>query len=339
MIETVLGPVDASLLGPTSMHEHLLSDARVLHRPPREPLPDDTRVGIENLGFLHWNLLALEDNLVLDDPVATAVELAPARALGQSCAVDLTTFGLGPRHRELPALSRASGLHIVTGYGAYLARSHPEWLRALDEQALEKLFHEALTDHIPGVDYRAGLLGLLGTSAPLDPAERRVLRAAARAAARCGAAVAVRLDPGARLGLDVLELLTTAGLSAERIVFSNVDEYMDKPYLRDLAAAGTTTEWCFGNEAYYRDGYKDPTDAERLDATQEFLAEGFADRMVLGCSVWTKTQLRRWGGMGYDHLLRRIVPALRDRGVPQHLLDTLLVDGPRRLLDRPPTTG
>ena len=339
MIETVLGPVDASLLGPTSMHEHLLSDARVLHRPPREPLPDDTRVGIGNLGFLHWNLLALEDNLVLDDPAATAEELAPARALGQSCVADLTTFALGPRHRERPALSRASGLHIVTGYGAYLARSHPTWLRALDERGLEKLFHEALTDHIPGVDYRAGLLGLLGTGAPLDPAERRVLRAAARAAARCGAAVAVRLDPGARLGLDVLDLLTAAGLSAERVVLSNVDEYIDLPYLRELAAAGATTEWCFGNEAYYRDGYKDPTDAERLDGAQEFLAEGFADRMVLGCSVWTKTQLRRWGGMGYDHLLRRIVPALRDRGVPQHLLDTLLVDVPRRLLDRPGPTG
>ncbi|MFJ3671407.1 hypothetical protein ACIPSE_33585 [Streptomyces sp. NPDC090106] len=335
MIETVLGPVDAHALGPTSMHEHLLSDARVLHRPPREPLPDDTRVSIENLGFLHWNLLALEDNLVLDDPAVTAAELAPAVALGQSCVVDLTTFGLGPRPRELPALSRASGLHVVTGYGAYLARSHPAWLRALDERGLEDLFHTALTDHIPGTDHRAGLLGLIGTSAPLEPAERRVLRAAARAAARCGAAVAVRLDPGARLGPDVLALLTAAGLPPERVILSNVDEFIDKPYLRELADAGTTLEWCFGNEAYYRDGYKDPTDAERLDACAEFLAEGFADRMVLGCSVWTKTQLRRWGGMGYDHLLRRIVPALRGRGLPQSVLDTLLTENPRRLLDRP----
>ncbi|MEU6142678.1 hypothetical protein ABZ848_20190 [Streptomyces sp. NPDC047081] len=133
----------------------------------------------------------------------------------------------------------------------------------------------------------------------------------------------------------MLELLTAAGLPPERVVLCNVDEYIDGPYLRELAAAGATLEWCFGNEAYYRDGYKDPTDAERLDAVEEFLADGFADRMVLGCSVWTKTQLRRWGGMGYDHLLRRIVPALRGRGVDQRLLDTLLVDGPRRLLDRP----
>lgn len=334
MIETVLGPVEAAALGPTSMHEHLLADARVLHRPPREPLPEDRRVTVENLGFLRWNLLALEDNLVLDDPGAAVAELAPARALGQSCVVDLTTFGLGPRYAELPALARKSGLHIAAGYGAYLARSHPDWLRALNEAALEELFHGALTDRIPGTDYRAALLGVIGTGSPVEPAERRVLRAAGRAAARCGAAVAVRLDPGARLGFEVLELLTAVGLPAERVVLCNVDEYIDGSYLRELAAAGATLEWCFGNEAYYRDGYKDATDAERLDAVQEFLDAGLTDHMVLGCSVWTKTQLRRWGGMGYDHLLRRIVPALRGRGVDEQLLDTLLVHGPRRLLDR-----
>ncbi|MFF1680320.1 phosphotriesterase family protein [Streptomyces sp. NPDC058256] len=334
MIETVLGPVDASALGPTSMHEHLLSDARVLHRPPREPIPADPRVTPENLGFLRWNLLALQDNLVLDDPDTAVTELAPARELGQSCVVDLTSWGLGPRHAELPALSQASGLHIAAGYGAYLGRSHPDWLRALDETALEEHLHRALTDHIPGVSYRAALLGIIGTGAPVDPAERRMLRAAGRAAARCGATVSVRLDPGARLGFDVLQVLASAGLPAERVVLGNVDEYIDPPYLRELASVGATLEWCFGNEAYYRDGYKDATDAERLDAVEEFLADGFADRMALGCSVWTKTQLRRYGGMGYDHLLRRIVPALRDRGIPQKQLDTMLVDVPRRLLDR-----
>jgi phosphotriesterase-related protein len=51
--------------------------------------------------------------------------------------------------------------------------------------------------------------------------------------------------------------------------------------------------------------------------------------------VWTKTQLHAYGGMGYDHLLRRIVPALRSRGVTSSMLDAMLVDNPRRLLERP----
>ena len=74
---------------------------------------------------------------------------------------------------------------------------------------------------------------------------------------------------------------------------------------------------------------------ERLDGLVAVLEAGLADRCVLGCSVWTKTQLRAYGGMGYDHLMRRIVPALEQRGVPADALDAMLVRNPARLLDRP----
>ncbi|ROO89129.1 phosphotriesterase-related protein [Actinocorallia herbida] len=336
MIETVLGPVEATAFGAASMHEHLLSDSTVLHAPAREPLPADPRVTMANLGFVRWNLLALEDNLRLDDPAIAAAELAPLPALGQRGLVDLTSWGLGPRYADLPALSRGSGVHIAVGYGAYLGRSHPSWLAEASEDALEDLFFAALTEEISGCGYRAALLGILGTSKELQRGEVKVLRAAGRAAARTGAAATVRLDPAARLGPVVLDLLAAEGLPPDRVVFGNVDEFIDGPYLRELADAGATLEWCFGNEAYYRDGYKDATDAERLDGLGAFLADGHADRIVLGCSVWTKSQLSAFGGMGYGHLLGRIVPVLRDRGVSDGQVDAMLVANPARLLDRPP---
>jgi phosphotriesterase-related protein len=118
------------------------------------------------------------------------------------------------------------------------------------------------------------------------------------------------------------------------VIFGNVDEFADRAYLGALARAGATLEWCFGNEAYYRNGYKDPTDAERLAGAEALLAAGHAERMVLGCSVWTKSQLRAYGGMGYAHLLRRIVPELARRGVGETDLRRMLVDNPARLLDR-----
>lgn len=96
MIETVLGPVEAASLGVASMHDHLLIDARILHAPAREPLPEDPRVTLENLGFVRWNLLALEDNLVLDDPALAASELARAGAEGQRAVVDPTCWGSAP---------------------------------------------------------------------------------------------------------------------------------------------------------------------------------------------------------------------------------------------------
>ena len=83
MIQTVLGPIEAGELGVTSMHEHLLADARILQAAAREPLPESDRVTVENLGFLRWNLLALEDNLVLDDAALAIEELGWAVALNQ----------------------------------------------------------------------------------------------------------------------------------------------------------------------------------------------------------------------------------------------------------------
>ena len=54
---------------------------------------------------------------------------------------------------------------------------------------------------------------------------------------------------------------------------------------------------------------------------------------MLGCSVWTKSQLGAFGGMGYGHLLRRIVPELARRGVGEDELTRMLVANPARLLD------
>jgi phosphotriesterase-related protein len=336
MIQTVLGPIDAAGLGVTSMHDHLLADARILHAPAREGAPESDRVGIENLGFLHWNLLALEDNLVLDDADLAVAELGRAAGLGQRAVVDLTSWGLGARPAALPDIARRSGMQVIAGCGVYLDRPHPAWIAEADDDALAERFVTALEDEIdPGSGVRAGLLGIIGTSEPITPSEERVLRAVGAAAGRTGAAVTIRLDPAARRGPWVLELLAGAGCPPGQVIFGNVDEFIDVGYLGELARAGATLEWCFGNEAYYRDGYKDPTDAERLDGIVAVLHEGLSDCCVLGCSVWTKTQLRAFGGMGYDHLLRRIVPALRARGVPEDQLDAMLVANPARLLDRP----
>lgn len=336
MIHTVLGPISAEELGPTSMHEHLLCDARILRAPPREPAPASDRVSIENLGFVRWNLLALEDNLMLDDGTVAAEELCAAAALGQRGVVELTAWGLGAQPAELPEIARASGMHVVAGCGVYLDRPHPAWISDQDEDRLTDTFRQALETEFDNAGFRAGLLGLIGTSEPITVSEQRVVRAAGRAAGETGAAVVLRLDPSARRGPELLGWLEHAGCPAAQVIIGNVDEFLDLGYLRELAARGATLEWCFGNEAYYRDGYKDPTDAQRLAALTELLREDpEAHRScVLGCSVWTKSQLRRYGGMGYDHLLRRVVPELARSGVSESALQAMLVANPARLLDR-----
>ena len=336
MIQTVLGAIPAEELGVTSMHDHLLADSRLLGAPASEPLPEDPRVRIENLGFLRWNLLALEDNLVLDDAELAAAELGRAAALGQRSLVDLTCWGLGPSPARLPAIARAAGVNVIAGVGAYLDRPHPEWISSQSAAELTASFLRALEEELePGCGFRAGIIGVLGTGEPITASEERVLLGAAEAAGRSGAAMTVRIDAGARRGLELLARIEAAGCPPSQVIFGNVDEFIDVPYHRELAAAGATLEWCFGNEAYLRPGLREPSDAERVEALLELLGDpGMEERCVLGCSVWTKSQLRSYGGMGYEHLLLRILPALYGGGLSEASANSMLVSNPARLLDR-----
>jgi phosphotriesterase-related protein len=319
VIETVLGPIEAGPLGPISMHEHLLSDASALGIPADPDGP--------------------ERDVVLDDSELAARELRLAAdawpAEGLPLVVDPTVWGFGGPDPRLAAISRATGVAIVAGVGAYVPRTRPEWLTALDEDGLADLFRGALTDGLPGCGFKAGIVGMLSPGFPLDEADRSLLRSGAMVAAETGSAAIIRLDPRRRDGLDVLEVTTAAGLAPERVVFSNVDGYARDPdALRELADAGATLKWCFGYEAPPRPGLATATDAERADAVAALLAEGHR-RQVLACGVWTKAALHEYGGWGYDHLPRTVVPMLRDRGLTSVELQHLLVAEPRRLLDRP----
>ncbi|MEG8034309.1 hypothetical protein QP157_02915 [Sphingomonas sp. LR61] len=215
MIQTVLGPVESSGIGAVSMHEHLLTDASALQRPGVEALEPSLAVTADLAAALRWSQLALADNLRLDDVDLLADELRTARNSGLGLAVDLSSLGFGPDHARLPELSRASGVGIVAGYGAYLPRLLPEWYLDLDTDGRQGLFERALTDSVPGTTYRAGLLGLMGTTTAFATAdgleERRSLTAAARAAATTGAAVVVRLAADARNGLEVLAHVVAEG--------------------------------------------------------------------------------------------------------------------------------
>lgn len=42
--------------------------------------------------------------------------------------------------------------------------------------------------------------------------------------------------------------------------------------------------------------------------------------------------LQRYGGFGYGHILRSIIPMLERRGVTRSTIDTLLIANPARVL-------
>jgi phosphotriesterase-related protein len=342
-IHTVLGPIDPSRLGPTSMHEHCLLDASVWASPPREAPPVDPRVTIENLGFLRWNYDSLADNLRLEDPELTARELSALGPTPDAAIVDLTVIGLGRRIAELPAISRTAGVHIIVGCGFYVDAAHPDWVESCSVDQLAELIVGELRDGIDGTGIRPGLIGEIGTSNPPTDRERRIVRAAGAAAAQTGTAVNLHIDPFGRHAVAMIELLLDEDVPADRIVVSHLDSYLalDHGYHRAVADSGAILEYDnFGMEAFTSQHHdrliRNNTDLQRLEALGRLIEEGFAGQIVLGNDVYTKAQLRTFGGCGYDHVIKRIAPALqRYFGVSDDTTQQILIETPRRLLDRP----
>ncbi|GAA1687975.1 phosphotriesterase [Microbacterium sediminicola] len=335
-IHTVLGPIEATDLGPTSIHEHLLSDLSMWAKDPREEPPAGP-IGPETAGYLRWNALSMPDNLVLDDATIASTELAHVADAGGSGVVELTLDGMGRRLADLPAISRASGVHIMVGAGYYVEDAMPDEVKTADIDGITQMLLTQLRDGIGDTGIRPAILGEIGTSWPITDAEWRSLRASARAGAETGAAVYTHQSFRGKGGVDVLGVLLDEGMPVDRIVIGHLDELWDREYHREVAQSGAMLAYdTFGTDAYYGSAaFRSPSDGERLDMVAWLLSEGFGDQLVIGADIWMKAHMHRNGGHGYDHLFRRIGPAIAEIAGDPAVAEQILVHNPRRLLERP----
>jgi len=336
-VMTVRGPIAAQDLGVTLMHEHLFIDLSFLLDPPaadwQKPLVD-AEITLANRGLLQVDPYVNRRNLVLDDLDLAVAELGPLAQLGGRSVVDLTITGIRPQPAKLRDVSEQTGLHIVAGCGYYTLRSHPPEVAALSEsELLELLLHE-IANGLGGTDVRPGIIGEIGTSSPVHPDEAKVLRVAAAAQAKTGLAINVHVAIFRREALAALDILEAAGADLSRVVVSHLDEQPDTAYHRAILDRGAYVEYdTFGSESYFDgEGSAEPSDRERGDCLIELLDAGFGDRLLISQDVCTRVQLLEYGGFGYGHILRSIVPRLRRRGVDDATVRTLLVENPARVL-------
>ena len=168
----------------------------------------------------------------------------------------------------------------------------------------------------------------------MAPAEEKVLRAAAAVQRATGVGINVHLAIFSTEGLRVLDLLERFGADLSRVCLSHLDERPDPRYHLAVARRGAFLSFdTFGSEcAFSESGQREPTDAERLEALWRLLDAGYLDQVVLAQDVCTKMQWHHYGGAGYDHVLRNIVPHLSRHGLADREIDTMLVHNPARLL-------
>jgi phosphotriesterase-related protein len=263
------------------------------------------------------------------------VELVAYREAGGHALVELTPMGLGRDPAGMAHLARRSGVHVVAGTGVYHESFHPAAIAGLDDVGICLLFVREVTNGMDGTGVRAGIIGEIGTTTgAITPREAAVFRAAAWAARETGVAVTTHTVFGA-LALEQIDVLTRAGLDADRIVIGHLDDIEpDLELCREIIRRGAWVQFDTVGFDYYSEalGTNLMPDDERLRWLLALADEGLGDRIIVASDLCRRRHLRRNGGPGLVHLADGFWRLAREEGVPESLLRSWMIDNAASVL-------
>ncbi len=300
MIQTVLGPIEASQLGRTMAHEHLSVD----------------------LGSVRGD----EDSVFTASDLVFG-EMSRLSAVGVQSVVEVSCIDMGRDVRALELISRESGLNVICSTGFYLEKYHPAWLADAPVSRIEESMRAEFEQGIDGTGIKPGVIGeVAGEKEVITPSETKVLTAAAHVGAEVGCAVTTHCQLG-RMALEQAALLTGEGMRAEKVVLGHLDLANDLDYYRKVLALGVNIgfDTC-GKTAYL-------SDEDRAKNLVALAAEGYAGQIVLSTDISRKSYMHALGGNGYTAVMDRVLPMAYELGLSQEDADTMLRFNPARIFD------
>lgn len=315
-VQTVGGPIPTEALGVTLMHEHVF----VLSPEIMANYPDG------------WG-----DEQAREQ--AAVAKLNALKAAGVDTIVDPTVIGLG---RYIPRIQRVAAqteLQIVVATGIYTYNDVPMYFyfngpgTVLDgPEPMVEMFVRDITEGIADTGVKAAILKCATDEPGLTPGVERVLRAVAQAHRATGVPITTHTHAITRRGLEQQRIFAEEGVDLSRVVIGHSGDTTDLDYLEELIAAGSY----LGMDRFGLDnilGF-----ADRVDTIARMCERGHADRMVLAhdasCYIdWLPEAalpvvLPNWH---YLHIHRDVLPALRERGVTEDQITTMLVTNPRAI--------
>ena len=315
-VDTVRGPLSAAELGVTLMHEHVfvLSPEIIANYPEG------------------WGEEDVREQQAVD-------KLNALKAAGVDTIVDLTVIGLGRYIPRIQRVAERTDLQIVVATGVYTYNDVPMYFHfsgpgtGMDgPEPMVEMFVRDITEGIAGTGVKAAILKCATDEPGLTPGVERVLRAVAVAHRATGVPISTHTHARTRRGLEQQRVFAEEGVDLGRVIIGHSGDTTDLDYLEELIAAGSY----IGMDRFGLDnilGFED-----RVDTVARMCARGHADKMVLAhdasCHIdWLPESalpivLPNWH---FQHIHNDVLPALRERGVTEEQITTMLVDNPRAI--------
>ncbi len=318
-INTVNGCIDSANLGTTLMHEHVfVLDPEILQNYPEEWGDEDSRI-------------------------ATAVaRLDELKVRGVDAIVDLTVIGLGRYIPRIQRIAAQTKVHIIVATGIYTYSDLPFYFHFRGPgtvlggpELIADMFVRDITSGIADTGVKAGILKCATDAPGLTKDVERILRATAQAHRRTGVPISTHTHARKRVGLDQQRIFLEEGVDLSRVVIGHSGDTTDLGYLEELIAAGSY----IGMDRFGIDSILSFED--RVNTVAAMCERGHAGKMVLSHDAacfnhWLPERqlpaiLPRWH---YLHIHNDVIPALKQKGVTDEHLHTMLVENPRTIFER-----
>ena len=308
-------------------------------------------VTLENLYWVQSHFFNSAANMTLLDEQVAIKEALLYKWAGGDTIVELSNIGLSRDPLGLARIARATGLNVIMGSGYYVGLSHPPELTAKTE---EEITEEIVRDIMVGVGdtaVRAGIIGEIGCGQTgLKDNERKVLRASAAAQQRTGAALNIHPSFSEDLVLEIIKILGDAGADLSRTIISHMDGFspfslatrrkiadtgcyiafdtFGAPVLPNISSSGliTTEASLLGRRS----------EVDRINEIKCLIDEGYLNHILISQDVCFKHHYVSYGGAGYAHILRNVVPWMRRGGISDEQIRTMMVENPKRVLSFAP---
>ena len=318
LVNTVQGPIETPRLGVTLMHEHVF----ILSTEIMQNFPEP------------WG----EEDKRFADAVARLNEL---KSRGVDSIVDLTVIGLG---RYIPRIQRVAAqtdINIIVATGVYTYNDVPMYFHFRGTgttlggpEMMIDMFVKDIEEGIAGTGVKAAILKCATDQPGVTPGVERVLRAVAQAHRRTGVPISTHTHAHTERGLEQQRIFEEEGVDLSRVIIGHSGDTTDITYLEKLIANGSY----IGMDRFGIDVLLSFED--RVNTVAKMCELGYADKMVLSQDAacfndWLPEAalpeiLPNWH---YLHIHNDVIPALRERGVTEEQINTMLVGNPRRIFE------
>jgi phosphotriesterase-related protein len=230
-----------------------------------------------------------------------------------------------------------SGLNVVLATGVYTYDHLPQALLHRDEDALASVFVHEVENGIQGTEIKPAFIKCAADEPGLTPNIEKVHRAAARASVQTGKPIMAHSRPASGTGPEQMRIFEEEGVDPAKVQVAHTGDTDDLDYIERLLETGC---W-IGLDRYGLDIFL-PTHKRNATALA-LLERGYVHRMFLSqdyCSTidWFPREIQEYlkanevPDWSMTFLFDKVIPELRERGMTDEQLDTMMVENPKRWL-------